>query len=198
MGTRGAFGVFSDGELKLTYNHYDSYPTGLGNSIAKQIDSMMTRQSQATLKALALALHVVKRDGPKPTKAQIKKLKPWTDLGVSEQSTSDWYCLTRNLQGDLKAILEDAGVIVDGSDFPADSLFCEWAYVFNIDTMELEVYRGFQTKPHKKGRFADMKNMERPFLGSDQYYPVKLVKTFKVDKSLVVNVAKWATRVERA
>lgn len=30
MGTRGALGFIKAGEHKVTYNHYDSYPEGLG------------------------------------------------------------------------------------------------------------------------------------------------------------------------
>jgi hypothetical protein len=193
MGTRGAFGVFSDGTLKMTYNHYDSYPSGLGVQLAEQIADMATRNSQESFKGLAAALTVIDPD-TKPTAKQIKKLAPWTDLGVSEQSTSDWYCLTRNLQGDLKAILEDAGYMSDGSDFPADSLFCEWAYVFDIDNMKLEVYKGFQTKPHTKGRFASMKVAKAAHPFDETYYPVKLTKVFDVDKDLVANVTKYSKR----
>lgn len=30
MGTRGTWGFVADGDEKLTYNHFDSYPDGLG------------------------------------------------------------------------------------------------------------------------------------------------------------------------
>jgi hypothetical protein len=50
MGTRGAFGVFSDGTLKMTYNHYDSYPSGLGVQLAEQIADMATRNSQESFR----------------------------------------------------------------------------------------------------------------------------------------------------
>lgn len=33
MGTRGAYGFYKDGQNKLTYNHFDSYPEGLGNTV---------------------------------------------------------------------------------------------------------------------------------------------------------------------
>ena len=35
MGTRGVFGFHKNGVDKITYNHYDSYPTGLGEEVVK-------------------------------------------------------------------------------------------------------------------------------------------------------------------
>ena len=32
MGTRGMNGFISQGETKAAYNHFDSYPTGLGGT----------------------------------------------------------------------------------------------------------------------------------------------------------------------
>jgi len=47
----------------------------------------------------------------------------------------------------------EIGQMVDGIDFIKDSLFCEWAYLINLDRGVLEVYRGFQHKP-AKNRYA--------------------------------------------
>lgn len=35
MGTRGIMGFVVDGQEKLTYNHYDSYPDGLGLDVLR-------------------------------------------------------------------------------------------------------------------------------------------------------------------
>lgn len=183
MGTRGSFGTLSNGTLKLTYNHWDSYPEGLGTDLAKQLVKLLEKHDQTSLKALADLVTVVDSDS-KPTKEQIKKLSKWTDLNVSEKSTDDWYCVLRDLQGKLDVILEEAGFMVDGNDFPKESLFCEWAYVANFDDMTLEIYKGFQTAKHSKGRFADPACTE-------EYKPVKLVKTLKLDKDLVSNMTKF-------
>lgn len=37
MGTRGTFGFRIDGVEKLTYNHYDSYPEGLGDEVVEWV-----------------------------------------------------------------------------------------------------------------------------------------------------------------
>jgi len=183
MSTRGSIGVLANGILKLTYNHSDSYPESLGVALAEQLTDLLSRHDQTSLKALADCISVVDPDS-KPTEAQKQKLAALADLNVSERSLDDWYCLTRNLQGELALVLEKVGIMCDGSDFPKDSLFCEWAYVANFDDMTLEVFKGFQTKQHSKGRFADPTCTE-------EYKPVKLVKTFKLDALLKPLMAKW-------
>jgi hypothetical protein len=64
-----------------------------------------------------------------------------------------WYDLLRSDQGDLEAYAE-IGLMIDSASFIKDSLFCEWAYIINLDRGVLEVYRGFQTKKPKKNRYA--------------------------------------------
>lgn len=45
--------------------------------------------------------------------------------------------------------------MLDGIDFIKDSVFCEYAYIINIGTQELEVYLGFNKKkqPVKINRY---------------------------------------------
>jgi hypothetical protein len=69
---------------------------------------------------------------------------------------------------DLDTLLS-AGILLDGSDCPMDSLFAEWGYLIDLDASTFEVYRGFQETAHSAGRFA-LRPSVRP-----QYYPVALV-----------------------
>ena len=64
-------------------------------------------------------------------------------------------------------------------DFLYDSLFCEYAYILNLDTQELEFYTGFNTIPFEnKGRYA--------MLGYDNgYYGVVLTK--RIPLSVIQN-----------
>lgn len=54
---------------------------------------------------------------------------------------------------DLDAVLL-TGLILDGSGFPADSVYCEWGYLIDLDRSRFEVYRGFQESRPTQGRFA--------------------------------------------
>ena len=147
MGTRGAFGVIIGEEEKIAYNHFDSYPDGKGVEVLAWLrGANLTKVREQAAKA-----RVVQEDS-KPTPEDVEALKAYTNLGVSEQSTDDWYCLLRDAQGDLGATLE-SGYVLDGSDFPLDSLFCEWAYILDLDRDVFEVYKGFQKKLPTKGRW---------------------------------------------
>jgi hypothetical protein len=170
MGTRGFITFVVDGQEKTAYNHWDSYPDGLGVRVLAF--SREAARHPAALREAAKRLRVIQAD-EKPTAEDVERLAPYTDLGVSNQSTDDWYCLLRATQGDPAAILE-AGIIEDAGNFPLDSLFAEWGYVIDLDgDGVLEVYRGFQTAPHDKGRFASREGGE-----PSEYYPVTLAARF--------------------
>lgn len=171
MGTRGAIGFRIDGQDKIAYNHFDSYPSELGDDAVSFIRGWLA-DGRDKMRAAVRALTVIDTDA-KPTAEQKERLAPIADLGVSEKSLDDWYCLLRNLQGDLGGYLKH-GLIPDGHDFMRDSLFCEWAYVVNMDDFSFEVYRGFQKSPHTDGRYSALE----PGAG---YYPVALLKAFALD-----------------
>lgn len=57
-------------------------------------------------------------------------------------------------------------------NFIKNSLFCEYAYIINLDNMTLEFYNGFQKKPQIGNRFGS--NLK------DGYYPCRLVCIFNL------------------
>lgn len=176
MGTRGAMGVRIDGTDKITYNHFDSYPEGLGDSMVGDVRKLLVDPGLDGLRALARSLAFADKSRP-PTEAEKQRLRKYADLGVGKQSLDDWYCLTRNLQGKFALTLK-AGLMSDDREFMRDSLFCEYAYIVNLDTESFEVYRGFQHAKHDKGRYADLPQTERPGGRENEYWPVALVAEF--------------------
>lgn len=184
MGTRGAFGVVTgEGAEMIGYNQYDSYPSYGGVENLKKIRAEIAANGTERLATLARDARLVS-DAVRPTAADVDALKEWTDLDVSERSVDDWYCLTRRTHGDIIAQLE-CGYILDSASFPLDSLFCEWAYLLNLQDGTFEVYQGFQDKPHADGRFADRN--PRPvdwtptYQGERYLYPVRLVASFPLE-----------------
>lgn len=90
-----------------------------------------------------------------PSTKLIQKCKKYADLGVSEQRYEDWYCLLRKTQGDLFPYNNDLQHMIDYSDFLRDSLFCEWAYMINLDNGQFETYKGLNKDRLARGRYAN-------------------------------------------
>lgn len=149
MGTRGFIGFVNKGREYITYNHFDSYPSGLGVTVldwARGADLDKVREQVSTL--------VLVDEQSKPTLDQQAELIDHADFRVSEQTSEDWYALLRETQGDLQRTL-DCGYMIDSHEFPHDSLFCEWGYLIDLDTGCLEVYQGFQKDLPGSGRWAN-------------------------------------------
>lgn len=72
-------------------------------------------------------------------------------------------------------------------DFAADSLFCEFAYVINLDTRGLEIFEGFNVAPLAKGerfygfekRLANREAFIRRAACGKPYYPIRHFRTLR-------------------
>jgi len=165
MGTRGFLGFVIDGAEKITYNHFDSYPEGLGNDVRDWLSTVDLAQAADS----ARMLRVVDPDSV-PTAEEKEALQQYADAHVGSQRLDDWYVLLRHTQGEPALILA-AGVMGDSAEFPLNSLFAEWGYIVDFDSQMFEVYKGFQHEPHEEGRFAS-----RTGDGMHEgYYPCRLI-----------------------
>lgn len=176
MGTRSASGVIIDGEQKISYNHFDGYPQGVGQQIVDELRTAIAGLGLAGAllrwRGQARAMRMVDAN-QNPFAHEIG----FYDLTASDVSSGkDWYSHLRDDHGSILARL-NRGVATDERLFVADSLFCEWAYILDLDQAVLEVYQGFQRQPHDRGRFADMPH----HVGTNRsvtYYPVALERSF--------------------
>lgn len=172
MGTRGLYGLRKNGMDKTSYNHFDSYPEGLGADIVQFI----LHHSIQQLNDFYDRIIMVDEDAS-PTAEEIERCKANNsiNLSVSTKSTDDWYCLLRKFQGELESLYwEDYAYMIDGHDFIKNSLFCEYAYIINLDTNMLEFYEGFCEHPQKGNRYGTE-------CDNDGYYPCRLVKEIPID-----------------
>lgn len=164
MGTRGIYGFRKNESDKLTYNHYDSYPEGLGRNVVEFING----HSIEDLNKIYDNIILVDEDSI-PTQEQIEECKQWENLSVSKQDEQDWYCLLRDAQGDLSSYDRGLKYMIDNHDFIFDSLFCEYGYIINLDTNRLEIYVGFQKIQDETSRYVVENESET------EYYPCKMV-----------------------
>ena len=158
MGTRGTIGIRYNNQDKITYNHFDSYPSSLGITIAEEVRNLDVEKAKEVFKNI-----IMLDSDRKATKEEIKTVKEWAkehkekiiDTSVGEQKESDWYCLLRKTQGTLRFHLAGFPYMRDESVFMADGLFCEWAYIVNLDTEKLEIYQG-GISIKRNGRYAEL------------------------------------------
>ena len=116
MSTRGAIGFYKNDAEKVGYNHWDSYPTGLGNELIKFLKGKTVDE----LNAICDSIEIVEEGG----------------------------------QDALDGNMNFNTVIEDYKSFLYDSLFCEYAYIINLDDNVVEFYRGFNKSPEGEGRYA--------------------------------------------
>lgn len=197
MGTRGLMGFTVQEEHFLTYNHYDSYPTGLGSNLLKWLKLHLviqddTVQISPEVMGVLTGLEQVE-EGSEPTEEQLAKLTARGFTEAQNVSTGrDFYSWLRDCQGDLDLTLRSGFWIKGGYEFGFDSLFCEWGYVIDVDRNCFDTYRGFQQVPATKGIWA---GAEMP--GSrDGYEAIQRIQSLPFDAIPDLEIEPWVTDLE--
>lgn len=176
MGTRGLYGLRKNDFDKTTYNHFDSYPDCLGRKIIEFINKYGNKLEEMYDNIILV------NEEQKATKEQVEECFQYLDLSVSEKREDEWYCLLRNTQGDLEPYLNGLKYMIDNHDFILDSLFCEYAYIINLDTNKLEFWVGFQSKSDPNNRYGTNKLEE-----NSKYYPCKLMKEIDLTEIMAMD-----------
>lgn len=185
MGTRHLTAVQLDGEYKIAqYGQWDGYPSGQGIDVLKFLNT-------ANLEAFRDKLRRVHFSTPEEQEAA------WVEAGASPGSKLASISVGDALKKTHPELSRDTGagvldvvlrstapeklVLGNAIKFAQDSLFCEWAYVIDLDANILEVYEGFNKNPVAEGRFAGPVQIGHDGPGSDGYGPVTLVKTYPLN-----------------
>ena len=195
MGTRNVTMVISNGETKVAqYGQWDGYPGGQGATALRILTQIANEGGFDTLKNRVNKLTWL-------TEAQSKEIDALPgDTWVEKYPylSRDWGAeiLDAVMYGKLhkeagyssaaKTYTFDIIGLVNSEKFAADSLFCEWAYVIDLDKMTFEVYEGFNKEPLTEGeRFQSLEATliaERAEKGREtEYYPVKHLKTYDLN-----------------
>lgn len=143
MGTRGYLAFIYKGKLYKIYNHWDSYPQrpGLGWQLVREI-------CWGNLERWKKAIENLKFCTGTPTEEDIQNLREYTDLSVSEQSTKDWYCLTRKCQGGILKILQSGYFNGSCEDVPETLTFGHvWSYLLDFDNNKFRIWQGDKEYP---------------------------------------------------
>lgn len=188
MGTRNLTIVVLDKQIRVAqYAQWDGYPSGQGATACEFIQSRL--MSPIKFERFKNAV----RETSQIPKAKRKQY--WIDCGaepdndmvsmvIADKHKKKHPELSRDTGADiLELIYKGAREIDLQIDFVSDSLFCEFAYVLDLDTKTLEVYKGFNEKPLKKGeRFFDF-DKKYDAHGGDSYFAVKHWASFAFEKA---------------
>lgn len=142
MGTRGFQGMLLNGQTRTVYNHYDSYPTGLGVQV---VEFLRTQEDLAGTAEKFFALTVVDESAT-PEQDVLDDLKA---RGFWEQVSTgaDWYSALRSAQGNIGAYIEAGYVPAQKADPRSEKdSWLEWGYLVDLDEKVLRVYEyGYKT-----------------------------------------------------
>ena len=193
MGTRNLTMVISNGETKVAqYGQWDGYPEGQGVTALNFLINNDMGKFKEKLNSVKFITGSKEKEINKWLES-IGSKNGWMDGTQADQYKQRYPLLTRDNGAEILSMImeseEDINWVNDSTDFATDSLFCEWAYVIDLDKNTFEVYEGFNTTPLTiEDRFyhltpgADAENQRRKDYGSDSvYYPVKMVKSYSLN-----------------
>ncbi|TVY56120.1 hypothetical protein LSUE1_G008810 [Lachnellula suecica] len=144
MGTRGLLGFIIRGKRHAAYNHWDSYPSGLGSQIVAFLLSLSPPDYALMLARLEEITWVDEKTIPSQELQDQYSALGYSNTGVGNQALSDWYCLLHKLQGAaaLPAIKEGkVKHLAESIEFLEDGLFCEWTYFIDFEAQTLETWK---------------------------------------------------------
>jgi hypothetical protein len=183
MGTRNLTMVIHKEETKIAqYGQWDGYPEGQGVTILTFL------RNKSRVKKLTNSLKKVRFE----TKEDQQKAQEFmNNIGCPDGwMTSEKAALyhdaypyaSRDIGGEILEMVANSKdkeiVLQDSTSFAGESLFCEWAYVVDLDKRKLEVYTGFNTEPLASDeRFANIPKIEV----ASEYTPIRCIHKFDLD-----------------
>jgi hypothetical protein len=186
MGTRNLTCVIdSKGTLRVAqYGQWDGYPTRLGREILEWLkehgssfesfENKLVNVAWATKSDLTKMQEVIDfyrerfPNDDSPMKTVFPSSSRDTDMGVLRMidELHAW-----DSKGSKLMLQNDVG-------FAGDGLFCEWAYVINLQTSRFEVYAGFNKGTRGLGSFE---GFELEKSTNDSYGPVGLIAFWRLN-----------------
>lgn len=179
MGTRHIIMVVADGQTRIAqYGQWDGYPEGQGLTVLQFL-----RKPEVQLPAFKKRVTELRWKTKEDDKIlEHKQDWKYTHFHISRDCGGE--ILEMVMFGSVgekrlaQGIQEKTNVefVRDDRGFEKESLFCEFAYVVDLDKETFEVYRGYNKTPlEKTERFFQ----EQP--DENGYYPVKHWATFQLN-----------------
>lgn len=181
MGTRNLTMVVYKTKMKVAqYGQWDGNPSGQGATILSFLKKVDLEKFKENLKNVSFV-----------TK---KEMATWKGMD-NDVWRAKYPHMSRDIGSEILGHIDGSNIqLVNQEEFASESLYNEWSYVVDLDREQLEVYKGFQTKPVPKGeRFAkyndraekesmvfyDYTKSGKKKKKGYKYYPIKLEKIYK-------------------
>jgi hypothetical protein len=180
MGTRHLIVVVNEGQVKVAqYGQWDGYPAGQGHDVCDFIVNKLDINKLKT--ALSKCRFISDEEAEAKWEAEGANISSGlVSMDIAAKVKAKFPELSRDTGAEILGLVQSgkARELVNNIDFAADSLFCEWAYVLDLDKQVLEIYKGFNERPlSKKDRFYGMENKDEH--KNKDYQPVRIWKKFK-------------------
>lgn len=178
MGTRNLTVVYLDGAYKVAqYGQWDGYPSGQGLTALQFLRSMNEEQFKQAL-----------RNSSFIEDEELKNL--WMQYGAdedgmislrdAERMKKDYPQFSRDIGSEILTLIEahpEGMRLQNAILFAADVLFCEWAWVIDLDHKTFEGYQGLGSEPLTE---ADRFYFLREF-SSNGYSGIRLTAKWSLD-----------------
>lgn len=174
MGTRNLTLVQLNNTIRVAqYCQWDGYPSGQGLTVINFIQS-------ADIPAFKEKVAALKEATTEEVQALWQECGAdgdWVTMDISDKFYRKYPQFHRNTGADILYMIANNPpgfkVFLD-TGFAGDSLFCEYAYLVNLDTKQLECYGGFNKKPlPETERFAYLQEE------GSEYYPIRLIAAYE-------------------
>ena len=181
MGTRNLTIIFADDEYKVAqYGQYDGYPYGQGATALQFLHQVKPNILKKRCNNVKILTEDIRKARWLEFNVDITN-KPYVEFKVAQKFEKKYPELSRGTGAVILDIIYKSKQdlhLENSIDFIADSLFCEWAYLVDLDHQTFEVYKGFNKEPlDESDRFFSFYDSNE----DSEYYPCKLQHIFDLN-----------------
>jgi hypothetical protein len=182
MGTRNLTVVYLDGEYKVAqYGQWDGQPHGQGLTALRFLRDEMNRPvfEQALRKSSFISSHEMQLLRIMYGEDEVSRVMKEKDY---KRFVEVYPQFSRDIGAEVLGLVQenpDGLPLTNNISFAADSLFCEWAWVVDLDRGTFEAHRGFNTTGplDDTERFAFLNKRAK-----DGYYPIRKIAEWSLDQ----------------
>jgi len=178
MGTRNVTCIFVEGEYRVAqYGQWDGYPDAAGVTILGVLrNSDLAKLKERVLDCMFLSDNEIE---DRWVECGADRGSSMINMLVSDKFREKYPQLSREMGCKVVEFIYNAEGKVDlhkALDFVGSGLFCEWAYVIDLDEGTFEVYEGTGKDRHVGERFSSFHQ------DGEKYAAVGFKKSYPLDQ----------------